>query len=83
MNNWYDTIRITRETISLSKLEKQASLDVSVLSANSYGELQISINGKVYNYRLPYSAEETGQDIQRAKGTKLSKWIKWLDQYRA
>lgn len=62
-------------------LNKEAALDVKVISADSYGNLIIFINGKKYQYKLPYTAEETGRDIQRAKGKKLAKWIQWLDQY--
>lgn len=62
-------------------LNKEAALDVKVISADSYGNLTILINEKKYQYKLPYTAEEKGLDIQKAKGKKLAKWIQWLDQY--
>jgi len=70
--NWYDLI-------------KTASLNVSVETANSYGELVLYINGKKYEYQLPYTASDTGRDImmfmRKNNLPKVSKYIKWLDQY--
>jgi len=73
MNNWYYKI---------------AALDVNVVSVNSYGELNISINGKQYSYNIiyPYSAIDIANDITKAKTKKdkgriLSKLIRWLNKY--
>lgn len=63
---------------------KISSLNVTVQSANSYGDLTIDINGRQYNYIIshPFSATEIAGEISRSKGKKLSKLIRWLDSYR-
>jgi len=63
---------------------KTAKLEVKILGYSvEYNNLSISINGKQYNYQLPYPylVEDVAGDIRRAKGTKLSKYIRWLDRF--
>jgi len=62
-------------------LKKEAELSVQTLSANSYGDLSILINGKQYDYILPYSATEVEQQLSIYKGKALAKLVKWLDQF--
>jgi len=63
---------------------KTAKLEVEILgySVDDH-KLSISINGQQYNYQLPYpyTVDSVVQDIRRAKGAKLSNYIKWLDRF--
>lgn len=64
--------------------KKISSLDVTILNYNSYGDLELIINGRTYRYNIiyPHDAQEIATEIKRSKGSKLSKLIRWLDQYR-
>jgi hypothetical protein len=65
--------------------EKKKSLTVIVDGANSYGEMTLYINGKRYNYRLPWSAKDIGNKItdfnRKGWGTQLKRIIDKIDPY--
>lgn len=64
---------------------KTAKLEVKILgySVDDH-RLSISINGKNYKYKLsyPYLVEDVVGDLRKAKGTRLAKFVRWLDQFR-
>jgi len=65
---------------------KQAQLNISVLGADSYGELILEVNGEVRKYQLPYSAVGSYSDIanmiKKKQIKKLDKYLEWLEQFR-
>jgi len=63
---------------------KKAKLEVKILGYSvEYNKLSISINGEQYNYQLtyPHQVQDMVYDLSRMKGTKLSKYIRWLDRF--
>jgi len=49
------------------------------------GTLRLSINGKIYTYQIkwPYNLQTVIADIKKRRGTALSKYVRWLDQFIA
>ena len=62
---------------------KKSNFQISVLSADSYGNLVLNVNGEIKKYILPYSAKECPSDIRKfIKQKNLSKYLEWLEQFR-
>lgn len=66
--------------------KKPQGLVVHVISYNSYGDLSISINGKPYQYDLPWDPSDIAGKIdaytRKGWGKQLKRIIDWLDQYK-
>jgi len=65
---------------------KEAQLNITVLEANNYGDLTLSVNGEIKKYQLPYTAVDchTGivNMIRKKQTKKIRGYLQWLDQYQ-
>jgi hypothetical protein len=94
--HWYSLLKFNQRQLRLfdepekpkyseSKSDKPR-LQVKVLFSNSYGELELLINGNRYKYSLPWSAVDIANEItdymNKGWGKRVAAMIKVLDRYR-
>jgi hypothetical protein len=68
-----------------TKTASNQGLSVSMVSADSSGDLVLQINGRVYRYRLPYNPVQLGYQVdyynRKGWGKQLKKIIDYLKDF--
>ena len=63
---------------------KLAKFDVRVTGLSEDDQtISLNIEGRPYTYKLPwpYFPKDVAADLQKRRGTALSKYVKWLDRF--